>query len=150
MKFFLSLTLPVLLVGCAITPQDKEAARQAELEKEARQNFYALKAQQHPHSPSESASAPAPAPTPHFLGFMDTPRQPTPKPLPPKPSAWNGLFARKSTPPSPPRDDTVYYWQVQGSHGSRYTAAELRYARELAKSPENLTPEERTWAREHY
>jgi hypothetical protein len=50
-------------------------------------------------------------------------------------------------------DGTVYYWQVPPPTRRatpRQQAAEARYARELAKRPEDLTPEERLWAHEHY
>src|SRR5437764_565810 len=124
MKFFLPLTLSIFLGACAITPQDKEAAHQAQLEKEARANFYALKAQINPHAATPPSPTPAPSSGFHPFAFVDT--KPAPAPSQPRPPMR----------PMPPRDDTVYYWQVQGRAPTnpRFQAAEARYARELAKS----------------
>jgi len=142
MKQFCPLALAILVAGCAITPQDREASHQRQLEKEARANFIALKSQEHPGQAvvlhdEAAATAPRPRaslqPTSHFV----------PTAYVPPASA-----ARVSR-----QDDTVYYWQVQTAHRRttpRQQAAEARYARELAKHIEDLTPEERTWADEHY
>ncbi|EDY19271.1 hypothetical protein CfE428DRAFT_3448 [Chthoniobacter flavus Ellin428] len=146
MKQFCPLALAILFAGCAITPQDREASHQRQLEKEARANFIALKSQEHPGqavvlhdeaAATTAATAPRPRaslqPTSHFVPTTYVPPAPA---------------HRASR-----QDDTVYYWQVQATHRRttpRQQAAEARYARELAKRPEDLTPEERTWADEHY
>jgi hypothetical protein len=152
MKQFAPFALAVFLAGCAITPQDREAAHQHQLEKEARANFIALKAQEHPgqaivlHDEAAVAAATTNAaaaprtraraslePTNHFVRTTYAPPAPVPR------------AARQ--------DDTVYYWQVQATQRHttpRQQAAEAKYARELAKRPEDLTPEERVWAHEHF
>jgi hypothetical protein len=152
MKFFLPATLAILLAACAFTPEDKEAAHQRQLEKEARENFYALKAQEHPNAPPAPASA-APTPAPHLVAFQ----QPQPQPMPPRRSKAAPKATAKATKVAKARtprpDDTVYYWQVQPHSNAthvRLQVAEARYARQLAKSPEQLTPEERVWAHEHF
>jgi len=137
MKFFVPLTLVLLLTACA-APVDKETAHQQELEKEARKNFYTLRAQLSTQVPPPPAATPAPRRG--LFAFME------PRPVEADPQ-------RKPMPTPPSKDDTVYYWQVpppQAPNVRRYTRAELRYARALAKSPADLTPEERLWAREHY
>jgi hypothetical protein len=83
-------------------------------------------------------SHPQPAATP--VTSKQAKRKPTP--------VAEGRIARK-------KDDTLYYWQVPPQQPSqktnpRYRAAEIGYARELAKRPEDLTPDERVWAHEHY
>ena len=45
MKQFLPLSLALLLAACA-TPEDRTTVRQRQLEKEARENFMALKARE--------------------------------------------------------------------------------------------------------
>ena len=152
MKFFLPLTLAVLLAACA-TPQEKEVDHQQELEKEARKNFYALKAQEHPNAPP--APTPAPTPAPGLFAFL------APQPAATTSSTTTSRPAKIARQQATPRprarvpqpDETVYYWQVQSRTAAtnpRFQAAEARYARKLAKSPEDLTPEERIWAHEHY
>src|SRR5271163_110083 len=101
MKFFVSLTLVLLLAGCA-APEDKDAAHQRQLEKEARANFYALRAQLSTHIQPEAS--PTPAPRRGLFAFLgprpadsasqssDTGEPPPPKRKP------------KATPPS--KDDT--------------------------------------------
>ncbi|HEY3901155.1 MAG TPA: hypothetical protein VGM54_21270 [Chthoniobacter sp.] len=146
MKFLVPLTVVVLLTACS-TPEDKEAAHQRQLEKEAKENFYAMRARlgTHPVPP------PTPTPAPQGRGlfaFADT--HPAPKSVP-----VNQEQPRAAAKPKPvPRGDgTVYYWDTRPSTEGRtrnFSGAEIRYARELAKRPENLTPEERLWAKEHY
>jgi hypothetical protein len=148
MKFLAPLTLVVLLTACS-TPEDKEAVHQRQLEKEARENFYAMRAQlgTHPVPP------PTPTPAPDrggLFAFVDT--RPAPKSAP-----ANQEPPRSSGKPRPATrgDGTLYYWDVPPSRSTeassrKFSSAEIRYARELAKSPETLTPEERLWAREHY
>ena len=144
MKFLVPLTLVVVLTACS-TPENKEASHQRQLEKEARKNFYAMRAQLGP--------APAPTPTPapekgRLFAFVDT--RPAAKSAP-----TNQMRPRSSWKPKPAArgDGTLYYWDVRPSSEAparKFSNAEIRYARELAKSPENLTTEERLWAREHY
>jgi hypothetical protein len=154
MKQFAPLALAIFLAGCAITPQDREADHQRQLEKEARANFIALKAQEHPgravvlhDEAAAAATAAGAAATPRARARAQASLEPTTH------------FVRTTyVPPKPaPRvtrqDDTVYYWQVQPPQRRatpRQQAAEAKYARALAKRPENLTPEERTWAHAHY
>jgi len=200
MKYFPPLALAVLLTACATTPEDKQAARVHQLEKEARENFIAMKAQEHPGRPvvlhdeaatpapkispffgtRPPAATPAPFPKPRAKATMAAAPTPPPKPLavakmtaPPKPApkatpipltrrapvaqpAPKPKPAPKAAPkPKAPKNngDTIYFWQVNApSHpnSTRYQRAEAIYARKLAKRPEDLTPEERVWAHEHY
>ncbi|MEP6672753.1 MAG: hypothetical protein ABJF10_26550 [Chthoniobacter sp.] len=188
MKYFPPLALALLLSACAIplTPEDREAAHQLQLQKEARENFIALKAQEHPGRPPVlHDEAPAPAPKPGLFAFGGG-RQPapTPAPVPHTKAERQALRAQQAqraqqpqaqarpapptaasySPPAhfvptskaqPPRkvDDTVYYWEVQNARqriSPRQQAAEAKYARRLAKTPETLTPEERIYAHEHF
>lgn len=153
MKRFLPISLAILLTACAITPEDKQAAHQRELWKEAHDNFMALKAQEHPNRPpapeqrvaAESNLAPASKPTLLASIFQPAPA-PARKAAPTPKAAPTGTAQRKS-------DDTVYFWQVAPpaqKNNLRYSAAEVKYARLMAKRPEDLTPEERIWAHEHY
>src|SRR4051812_36095626 len=97
MRCLISFSIVLLLAACAapLTEEDREAAHQLQLAREARENFYALKAQEHP-------------------GFVP-PQQPTPTPNP-------GLFSslaphrvvpRHTMPPPSnarrPVDDTIYW-----------------------------------------
>jgi hypothetical protein len=168
MKYFPPVALAFLLTACAVTPEDQQAVHQRQLEKEARENFIALKSQEHPGRPVVlHDEAPPPTPKPSFISFAPE-QQPaaalTPPPAPrrrakaPTPVAppLQPYFAARSTPkPRAPHaiDDTVYYWQVPPP-GQPLTphqqAAEAKYARALAKRPADLTPEERLYAHEHY
>jgi hypothetical protein len=145
MKYFPPLALCILLIGCAVTPEDKEAAHQRQLEKEARENFIAMKAQQHPGRPVVLYDeAPATQQPKMVSSIVKHPSAIAPAAYnPPTPKSRGRRYA----------DDTTYYWQVESVRqrtSPRQQAAELKYARALAKRPENLTPEERTWAHEHY
>ncbi|MEI9892893.1 MAG: hypothetical protein WDN28_02995 [Chthoniobacter sp.] len=101
----------------------------------------------------------APA-TPKPAGLFSFGRNPPPAATP---------ASRKKSPVAPPLtaslapaprfvptrkvDDTVYYWQVQSPSqrtSPRQQVAEAKYARQLAKRPEDLTPEERLYAHEHF
>jgi hypothetical protein len=147
MKFLVPLTLFVLLTACS-TPEDKETAHQNQLEKEARANFYVMRAQLSTHI--QPSPTPTPAPEKGGLfAFVDT--RPAPKSVPANQVAPRASGKPK---PMPHGDGTVYYWDVQPhsteASNRNFSRAEIRYAHELAKTPENLTPEERLWAREHY
>jgi hypothetical protein len=76
---------------------------------------------------------------------------PTPAPKPPKPVASNQVFIRSEKPRS--TDGTVYLYDMPNGPeptSPRYRAYKLQYAHELAKRPQDLTPEEREWVRRHY
>lgn len=159
MKQFPQLALAILVTGCAFTPEDREAAHQRQLAKEARENFIALKAQEHPGQAVVLHDEATPMPQPRKLSAFGGPTATTPAPRGRASVAPTSQFVPTAyqAPTSQPRhsrqDDTVYYWQVQASHQRttpRQQAAEAKYARELAKRPEDLTPEERTWAHEHF
>lgn len=260
MKYLHPFALAILLTACAVTPEDKVADHQRELQKEARANFIALKAQQHPGRPVVLHDEATPTPKPHLIAFLSGPTLAdapvstpvpraratppiTPKPLPtpsPKPkmtpapspataTTFKWPWAHKATPTPPPapagrhghkrkhnppptptpkptpkatpkpkpavtpkvapapkptpkptpkpkapvtpkatpapkpkptpktkprkKGDTRYLWDAQPSAGSQPTReqiAEARYARRLYKRPQDLTPEERMWAHEHY
>jgi DNA polymerase-3 subunit gamma/tau len=181
MKFFPPVALAFLLTACAVTPEDQQAAHQRQLEKQARENFIALKAQEHPDHPVVlHDDLPPPTPKPGMFSFLGG-QSPAPAPRPktnveanaqppplappqyaaanpqtkatPTPAPRYAAFSRQKAPRNP--DDTVYYWQVAppSSHlqaTPRQLAAEGKYARFLAKRPEDLSPEERLWAHEHY
>ncbi len=152
MKHFSQLALAILLTGCAVTPEGKEAAHQRQLEKEARANFIALKQQEHPGQPvvlnDEAAAArqrklAAEEQAHGRANISPTTRFEPTAYVAPTPQSRGSRRA----------DDTVYYWQTQAMQRRttpHQQAAEARYARELAKRPEDLTPEERVWAHEHY
>jgi hypothetical protein len=159
MKHFPALALAFLLSACAVTPEDRQEAHQRQLAKEARENFLVLKAQEHPGRAVVLHDEPAPPQPAPLLPFLAK-RQPAPA----SSTRTKGTTHVASMPspyrapapqPKPRRavDDTVYYWQVQSvrQHVTpRQHAAEVRYARELAKRPEALSAEERLWAHEHY
>ncbi|HSI12281.1 MAG TPA: hypothetical protein VK961_09570 [Chthoniobacter sp.] len=161
MKYLPPLALALVLTSCAITPEDKQDAHQRKLQKEARENFIAMKAQEHPGRDvvlndearptpkpglfASSAPQPAPASRSHSA-------QPTPVTRPVFASNPEPWYAHP-THSLASRDDTVYYWQVESARSRttpRERAAEAKYAQKLAKRPENLSPEERLWAHEHY
>jgi hypothetical protein len=165
MKYLLPLALPIVLASCAITPEDKQASHQRQLEKEARANFIAMKAKEHPgrevvlndeaHPTPKpglfASSGPQPAPASRTAQRGHS-AQPTPVVRPifaSNPEPWYAHPTRSLA----SRDDTVYYWQVETLRSRatpRDKAAEAKYAQKLAKHPEDLTPEERLWAHEHY
>ena len=167
MKYFPPFALAILLTACAApTPEDQQAARVRQLEKEARENFIALKAQEHPGRPVVlHDEGPAATPAPHMMPFLGS-QQPATAPVSAPRAKATGAAA--AMPPSKARmaasakprqkakgknNDTVYYWQTQGSAkpaSAREQRAEAIYARALAKRPQDLTPEERVWAHEHY
>ena len=161
MKFLLPLSIAFFLAACVTTPQDKQADHQRELWKEAHDNFLALKEQEHPRA---QQAPPPPTPNPFLKTRAVAAAQPTPAPhsriaAQPKAVAQLAPPAKVRATPRPRtrvaqnNDDTVYYWQMQSAQRTttpREQAAELKYARKLAKSPEDLTPEERLWAHEHY
>lgn len=157
MKLLFPVALGLVLASCSsIMPEPKPgtAAHQQWLRDQARENFLALKAQ-------ERKNRPAPAPTPEpervaFRPFFKRKPQSTPAPSP-----QLAEFRARKPKPTPrlaearPRqpDDTLYIWNTprqQEPSTQRFTKGEIRYARELAKSPENLTSEERLWARRRY
>jgi hypothetical protein len=149
MKYLPPLACALLVAGCAITPEQQEAAHQSKLEKEARENFLALKAKEHPDRPPTLNDVPGAPARSQRESVASAPPAKSKVASNAPPTSW---FAPKPR-PSQHYDDTVYYWQVPGprSPGSiRFQAAEARYARELAKRPEDLTPEERLYAHEHY
>jgi outer membrane biosynthesis protein TonB len=172
MKFCFPVLTVFALTACVVTPQDKSADHQRELWKQAQANFLALKEKQHPHratatpapqSPPVAKPTPTPTPKPAPQPTPKSAPKPTPKPAPqptpksaPKPTpkpAPKPTPKPAPKPTAPPKNnDTIYYWQVQSSRANspRERAAELRYARQLGKKPENLTPEERVWAHQHY
>jgi len=142
MKFLFPLCIAVLLPACASTPQDSSAAHQRKLWEEARANYLAMggrdSSQPEPNQPT--AAQPAPTPKHRLFASRQSPPPPAPKPAPQPKLARNN-------------DDTVYYWQVPPpakSTSPRDQVAEAKYARQLAKRPEDLTPEERIYAHEHY
>lgn len=212
LKLILPTALASMVAACAVVPPKPGTdAYQKMLEDQARENFYALKAREHPSRPAPvvaqtapppkvhlkpfhpfatttAAPAPAPAPTPRPVALSKPipaatpappvkpavaikppgpkpvaaatpppPRKPiavakpAPTPKPFKPLAITNPFARTEKPR--PNDETVYLYDMP--HGPepnspRYRAYKIQYAHELAKRPEDLTPEEREWVRRHY
>lgn len=165
MKYLTPLALAVVLTSCAIPPEDKQEAHQRKLEKEARENFIAMKAQEHPGREVMLNDEPRPTPKPGLFASGGQPPAPAPRTAQRSRSAQPTPVTRPvfASNPEPwyahptrslaSRDDTVYYWQVESAR-SRTTpqekAAEAKYAHKLAKRPEDLSPEERLWAHEHY
>ena len=165
MKYLPPLALAVVLTSCAITPEDKQEAHQRKLQKEARENFIAMKAQEHPgrevvlHDEARptpkpglfASGAPQAAPASQTAHRSHS-AQPTPVTRPvfaSNPEPWYAHPTRSLA----SRDDTVYYWQVDAARSRatpREKVAETKYAQKLAKRPEELSPEERLWAHEHY
>ena len=191
MKFFLPLSLVLLLAACGAPPKPGTDSHQQMLAKQARENFYAMQAEHrraHPELQAARAEAEARAKQKRVASESE------------RPSGWGGLFAPRETEPelitessrrtpkpsarqparyaavakATPRprnpsddanpfarneksrrfnDDTIYYYDMpRGSEPSseRYRAYKAKYARSLAKRPEDLTPEEREWVRRHY
>ncbi len=157
MKLLLPLAFALFLTAC-VTPEDKNAAHQRQLEKEARENFMALKAQEHrtapPAAPPQVARTESTNPAIHpqpFLPARTATTKPTKSTKPAKPTiSFHSLFRVE---PARRSDDTVYYWNVPRrteTPSAAYRAYERQYAHELAKRPEDLAPEEREWVRRHY
>ena len=161
MKYLTPLALAVVLTSCAITPEDQQEAHQRKLAKEARENFIAMKAQEHPGREVVLHDEARPTPKPGlFASSAPQPErasrsrsaQPTPVTRPvfaSNPEPWYAHPTRSLA----SRDDTVYYWQVDAARSRatpRERAAEAKYAQKLAKRPEDLSSEERLWAHEHY
>jgi len=158
MKFLFPVALGLCVAACSsLKPEPKPgtAAHQQWLHEQAREHFLALKAH-------ERKSRPVAQPTPEpesvaFRPFFKRKPQPTPTPSPrladfrarkPQPTA-----ERYAAAPKRKADDTLYIWDKPRDPeptAQRFTAGEIRYARELAKPPENLTSEERLWARRRY
>jgi hypothetical protein len=149
MKHLSPLAAALLLASCAVTPEDQHAAHQRRLEKEARENFIALKAQEHPGRAVVLNDEGPAASTRAHTAQRTRSAQPTPVVRPVFASNPQPWYARPAT----SRDDTVYYWQTE-TIARRTTpqqrVAEAKYAQSLAKRTEDLTPEERLWAHEHY
>lgn len=164
MKYLSPLVLSLLLAACAVTPEDQQDAHQRKLAKEARANFIAMKQQEHPGRAVVLNDEARPTPKPELFAFgapQPTPSARTRNHAASASASQSGpAFVPTSFYAPPPKqrtqgsaDGTVYYWQVPPpAHRTtpRQQAAEARYARELAKRPENLTPEEKLWAHEHY
>src|ERR1700744_2314965 len=107
MKLLLPLTLALFLAACAvpITPEERADARQAQLEKEARENFYALKKQANPNYTPPSEATPKPAPG----LFASAPRSARPNPTPVQRTqkvASRSMVVTGS-------DGTLYYWDAK-------------------------------------
>ena len=142
MKFLLPLALAFLTAACATPkPQQGTAAHQRMLEEEARQNFMALKAREHKHAaPAAStrriARNEAPRPIGAFRRIDDLWRDGI---------SWLREEPRRI-------DETIYYHDVRPRPRPKATLSRAyeKYARELGKKPEDLTPKEREWARGHY
>jgi hypothetical protein len=118
-----------------------------------------MKAQEHPGR-AVVLHDDAPPPTPQSGGFaiFGGGQKPAPKPpyhasAQPQKVAWMPTAPAANPRPSHSADDTIYYWQVESNRRRttpREQAAEAKYARQLAKRSEDLTPEERMYAHEHY
>ena len=178
MKYFSPFALALLLTACAVTPEDKEAAHQRQLAKEARENFIAMKAQEHPDRPvvlhDEAPSAhPKAKPNARFpqrtAAAARARSRPCPDPRSCSCSPSNGpcnsrakailrrpIHTRTSAAAQPAAARRRYGFLLAGAapraaHDStRQQAAEAKYARALAKRPEDLSPEERLYAHEHF
>ena len=161
MKYLPPLALAIVLTSCAITPEDKQEAHQRKLAKEARENFLAMKAQEHPGREVMLNDEPRPTPKPGLFASSAPQSAPAPQSRSARPTpVTRPVFASNPEPwyahPTrslASRDDTVYYWQVESAHSRttpRERTAEVKYAQKLAKRPEDLSPEERLWAHEHY
>jgi hypothetical protein len=178
MKFLFPIACGLLLAACSsIMPEPKPgtAAHQQWLHEQARKNFYAMKeAERKAHPQFVRTAEPVVVETPRLKPFTAPPSfaftnpfatKPAPavkRHAPPKPATTFQPTPAKpiaKTKPLPPfertrkTDDTLYYYDMP--HGpepnsARYRAYKLQYARELAKSPQDLTSEEREWVRRHY
>lgn len=157
MKLLFPVALGLFVAGCSsLKPEPKPgtAAHQQWLHEQAREHFLSLKAQE-----QKSRPVAQPTPEPERVAFRPFyKRKPKAEPTP---SRRLADFRARKPQPTPrlaetrPRqpDDTLYIWNTprqQEPSAQRFTPGEIRYARELAKSPENLTSEERLWARRRY
>lgn len=168
MKLLFPVALGLFAVGCSsLKPEPKPgtAAHQQWLHEQAREHFLALKAEEQKSRPVAQRQEPRevqPTPKPKFIAFRPFFKR-DPKPTATPSPRLAEFRARKPQPTPSPRlaesrqrqpDDTVYIWdaprQREEANTQRFTKGEIRYARELAKSPENLTSEERLWARRRY
>lgn len=169
MKFLFPVALGLFVAACSsLKPEPKPgtAAHQQWLHEQAREHFLSLKAQEQKSRPVVQRQEPRevqPTPKPRFIAFRPFfKRNPKPTPTPSPRLAEHRARKPQPTPKSSPRlaetrqrqpDDTVYIWNTphqQEPSTQRFTKGEIRYARELAKAPENLTSEERLWARRRY
>jgi hypothetical protein len=105
-------------------------------------------------------TAAKPTPAPKRVASVKTQPKPTPKPArfaakvapkPRKPTESINPFGRYER--NRRSDETIYYSDIprgREPNSSRYQAYKAKYARSLAKRPEDLTPEEREWVLRHY
>ena len=109
-----------------------------------------------PTTPPKPVAMAKPKPTPKPVAAakpapVSKPIAAKPAPKPSRPIASNSVFARWEKPKR--SDETLYLYDMP--HGpepdsARYRAYKIQYAHELAKLPQDLTPEEREWVRRHY
>ena len=106
MKLLLPVFPALLLISCAVPmtpPQPGTAAHQALLQKQARENFYAMKERERERFPQRRVAQATPAEKVRLKPFQPAPaprlaRQMAPKPTPerePQPFAYINLFGRK-------------------------------------------------------
>lgn len=160
MKLLFPAALGLVLASCAsIMPEPKPGTvdHQQWLHNQAREHFQAMKEEERRSRLAAGlpVSGQKPAPTQGTAPLAKRPAT-TPTPAP-----HYALFRAKRPQPAPTdaqrlrrNDDTLYIWDMpkRSREGTTqtFTKAEIRYAKELAKSPENLTSEERLWALRHY
>jgi hypothetical protein len=152
MKQLFPFSLAVILAACAApAPQPGTESHQRQLEKEARENFYAMQAENRRKNPRLQARAEA-ARVEAARAEESPERTPrTAKAIPRKSHDDLDPFARYR--PSRNSDDTIYLYDMPNGpepRSERYRTYKIQYARSLAKRPEDLTPEEREWVRRHY
>lgn len=153
MKQLLPFSLAVLLAACATpAPQTGTESHQRHLEKEARANFYAMQAEHRRKNPQLQARHEAREQERLRTASNSAERTPRPvKAIPRRSRDEADPFARYR--PSRGYDDTIYLSDMPNGpepRSERYRTYKIEYARSLAKSPEDLTPEEREWVRRHY
>jgi len=115
LKLILPTALASIVAACAVVPPKPGTdAYQKMLEDQARENFYALKAREHPSRPAPVVAQAEPPPKVHLKPFnlfatAGTAPAPTPKPVPaatPTPAVKPVVVARspapKAVPPSKP------------------------------------------------
>lgn len=162
MKFLFPVALALSVAACSsLKPEPKPGtlAHQQWLHEQAREHFLSLKAQEQKSRPvarREEEREPKPVAMQPFYQRSLFGRKPEPTPSP------RLAEARGRKPKPAPRvaetrqrqpADTLYIWDAPRQReevNMRFTKGEIRYARELAKPPENLTSEERLWARRRY